>query len=85
MASHCSTGSGLLYCNVTSVGLIDDAGVACSGVSTVCDHTNSAVTAIPIVPIEKNSLRIVIILLFANSRSDSDRVALQDFAIARKK
>ena len=41
-----------------SAGLIDNAGVACSGV-TACDHTNSAATANPIAPVEKISLRIV--------------------------
>jgi hypothetical protein len=48
-----------------SVGLIDDAGVACSGV-TACDQTNSAATAIPIVAVDKNSLRIVASFVFAN-------------------
>jgi len=48
-----------------SVGLIDDAGVACNGV-TVCDQTNSAATAIPIAPVEKSSLRIVASFVFVN-------------------
>jgi len=48
-----------------SVGLIDNAGVACNGV-TVCDQTNSAAKAIVIAPVEKNSLRIVASFMFAN-------------------
>ena len=51
-----------------SVGLIDDdAVVACNGV-TACDHTINAATAnpIPIVPVEKNRLRMIASFVFVN-------------------
>jgi hypothetical protein len=67
-----------------SVGLIDDAGVACSGV-TACDQTNSAATAIPIAPVEKTSLRIVASFVFVNRCSNIDLVTFQDFAVASQK
>ena len=47
------------------MGLMDEVGAACDGVRTVCDHTKNAVRTIPIVPAEKNSLRIVAASVFA--------------------
>ena len=69
MASHCSIGSGALYVAIMSVGLIDDdAVVACNGV-TACDHAKKAATAIPIpmVPVEKKSLRMTASLCSLNT------------------
>ena len=67
-----------------SVGLIDNAGVACNGV-TGCSQTNSAAKAIPIAPVEKNSLRIVASFVFANLRTDNHLVTFQNFAVASQK
>lgn len=52
------------------MGLIDDdAVVALSGV-TACDHAINAAKAIPIpiMPVEKNRLRMIAILAFVNAR-----------------
>ena len=65
------------------MGLIDDdTVVACNGV-TACDHTKNAATAIPIpmVPVEKKSLRMTASLVFVECCDDGP-VAFQDFAVA---
>jgi branched-subunit amino acid transport protein AzlD len=67
-----------------SVGVIENAGVACSGV-TACDQTKSVAAAIAIAHVEKNILRIVAFFVFANSRNDNDLVTFQKFGLASQK
>ena len=64
-----------MYAAIISAGLIDDdAAVACNGV-TACDHAKNAATAIPIpiVPVEKNTLRMIASFVFVNAMIVSQR------------